>query len=770
MDLANSLLVEGTSSTSLKVERTATFQQQNNFKFSLLGINSHLMRNINRGVIDLSPLWFAEFIKDIPIEQDKNVAQVTIFLRSICRSESIDQQTIRSTMQYYRKISRGRATHLVEKVNYGAELICQIRRTVDVRYEDKDSVEESIYLAAKSYFNLAMQTLWHNFPPPPPDLDNVHCTILDSLNAGQTKHGNFQQCCGWVIQVMAFNNPHKWRPVDIVLSEITLQMEALLQSEKIVDIQFQVDKNKDTFEWIRSQSRIISNYGRLDRVPPLERMLCHFKDLLKPFSKYMEDFQLKLYARTHDQSLKELQLISGSLVAMRDWLMHRRREIQIICSLVKDTQLPMFDLADIETRQPTSTEKRAKVFVLKMDYKQDPLMDSIQKMVGHEEPRFPLPEFSIASCDKKRFEHVALLFNTFDRLHNMLRHGQSQMIYNIGLVPTSSTYRDGDQINVEFPTNQPMEMSPSQIDSANLSQQQQISSPFNSRLFPPVQPSVAATIFNRCQQMASQVKTPCPTAPDKFAQTNAIKLDKVHPYVQLQEEIAMPMMLPRFYLDSTTRHATTKVVTPPPPVELMVVDEIEHDSGGISFGDFPDMGLLVKKNSSSKTADTTNVPRLVKPDAEIGESLDRYIDDSTKLPCLDESASGNSIEDRKQDLSSSVVDKIRTDDQRAAEYFAQESNGCSQLVNQGKPNVYLLNAKQVWADSDVRWFEIGQSQDSQREHKYIILMGATGCGKSTLINGMVNYILGVQWNDPFRFKCVREDESASRNQAHSRAP
>ena len=46
-------------------------------------------------------------------------------------------------------------------------------------------------------------------------------------------------------------------------------------------------------------------------------------------------------------------------------------------------------------------------------------------------------------------------------------------------------------------------------------------------------------------------------------------------------------------------------------------------------------------------------------------------------------------------------------------------------------------------------------------------MGATGCGKSTLINGMVNYILGVQWNDPFRFKCVREDESASRNQAHS---
>jgi hypothetical protein len=46
-------------------------------------------------------------------------------------------------------------------------------------------------------------------------------------------------------------------------------------------------------------------------------------------------------------------------------------------------------------------------------------------------------------------------------------------------------------------------------------------------------------------------------------------------------------------------------------------------------------------------------------------------------------------------------------------------------------------------------------------------MGATGCGKSTLINGMVNYILGVKWNDPFRFKCVRDDETTAKYQAHS---
>ncbi|KAJ3594721.1 hypothetical protein NHX12_004028 [Muraenolepis orangiensis] len=63
-----------------------------------------------------------------------------------------------------------------------------------------------------------------------------------------------------------------------------------------------------------------------------------------------------------------------------------------------------------------------------------------------------------------------------------------------------------------------------------------------------------------------------------------------------------------------------------------------------------------------------------------------------------------------------------------------------------------------------RRFALGED-NMVKPNRTIMMLGATGSGKSTLVNGMINYILGVEWEDNFRFKLVNENTAQS--QAHS---
>ena len=92
--------------------------------------------------------------------------------------------------------------------------------------------------------------------------------------------------------------------------------------------------------------------------------------------------------------------------------------------------------------------------------------------------------------------------------------------------------------------------------------------------------------------------------------------------------------------------------------------------------------------------------------------------------------------------------------QKKSPCVAKDFIAGSRVYQDGHPVEYLLRPDvKKTRNEKFRWFSIGKP-DGRWQHKVIVLMGATGAGKSTLIDGMVNYILGVEWNDPFRFRMV----------------
>ena len=55
-----------------------------------------------------------------------------------------------------------------------------------------------------------------------------------------------------------------------------------------------------------------------------------------------------------------------------------------------------------------------------------------------------------------------------------------------------------------------------------------------------------------------------------------------------------------------------------------------------------------------------------------------------------------------------------------------------------------------------------------KPEKVVMILGATGSGKTTLINGVINYIMGIKWEDDFRLKLIEEKVPGQvQNQAKS---
>ena len=136
-------------------------------------------------------------------------------------------------------------------------------------------------------------------------------------------------------------------------------------------------------------------------------------------------------------------------------------------------------------------------------------------------------------------------------------------------------------------------------------------------------------------------------------------------------------------------------------------------------------------------------------------------DDSAAGPSLPKRVSTDRQMPRREDLKSA---KVLVRDIRFAKMLMDESQRIGYLEEIGLYVVPLTRSSNEIGPATLNRFvfDVGNFDENDqslpldriRENKTILLVGAPG--KTSLINNLFNFILGVDWNDPFRF-LLKED-------------
>ncbi|XP_045024262.1 uncharacterized protein LOC116931385 isoform X1 [Daphnia magna] len=773
------------SNAERKTTLSFFYQQPYKFKRHILGLNSHLFQNIENGLPDSHQPWFANYLNEKPNkDDDEKEAQVTAFFRVERRTEILDRNFMRSKM--YQLRSGDRATHLVGDVIYGAELICSMRRPLNLERETKEGAEQSIYLAAKEYFNQIILGESSSI-----DLDlivileKISFTVFSSLKPGEQTEKSFSEFGQYLRKICCSDKDDyspKWKPIDLVLISILAQVEARIWEDRKRDFAFEIERHRFTCTWNQKAISSISNHSHINRFPRFKNVINQFQNLLQPFHRKINEFYKANEPCHPEDALKQISPISILLNDINDWLAQREKEIEKFSSLTKGTQFVALDLEEIKNVMAKQDKKLVRVFHLKVEYEKDPVIDRILEVVGHQtlQTVAPLPALPFFSKEKE-FWSVRSALKVFAKESQQMDGSlPGDTSCYIGLVPVSSTISNGTIKNYNS------------SDELLQTIHRDVSSSSTGYVYPKVtqehkrnqQPQTGNAGFTQLARtsdhpnLSAGKETPM-ECDDYLALSSDSESTKGYDTPNTAEffdpgkteprserrNLSSDSMLTKDELERQLKKLKLDGEKPLAPAKA-VASKIENSAR--------DIGSPECRSNNRNLRDFSEHNTTISGLPEQRMALSQHQEKPNAAVGYGNYAHSEEIKESKLDgkrYSGVNAQGIATfgEQRRIAETFIDERTRCSERIKTGSLNIYLLNAKEKTNGDNIKWFDIctpsAYSQSS--DHKIIILMGATGSGKSTLINGMINYILGVQWNDPFRFKCVREDENAARNQAHS---
>ena len=409
----------------------------------MLGLNSHLEESIGKRVLDMSKFWAAEYLKASPKEIEDDGARVTVFLKVSQRTETIDQQFIDDNMTRYQLSSGGRATHLIDQVEFGVEFIFAMRRVVDLKTDTKKSAESRMFVESRNFFDQIISSNWTDLKLPT-ELENVSCTLYSNFDQLK-KNFSIQQSVEWIVNSM---NNDRWRPVSVRLRLIPAQIGFRLQMEKIVTKKREMELH--LFR-ISANSRILSKNPCLQKIPPLRNAFAQFQELLAPIHSKLEEFHTFHLANLtvpkqvigHQEDI--IQLLSNA----KKWLLSLRQQVETLHPILNDVDLAVLDMDEINSRPLSNCEHRIKVFVFKVNYEEDEMLKCLYKLLGYPSRDVKLPVFSIVSAEKERILAIGDDLTRFSRAACVST--DSDCSYQIGLVSSPSTLVDGSIVVVVRP-------------------------------------------------------------------------------------------------------------------------------------------------------------------------------------------------------------------------------------------------------------------------------------------------------------------------------
>ncbi|KAK4030168.1 hypothetical protein OUZ56_023145 [Daphnia magna] len=762
------------------------YQQPFKSKLQILDIDSHVQRYIEKGSSDSDQPWFLHYLNISPKDGDDKKAQVTAFFRVVRRTEVLKWDAIESQMSDYKLKSGGQVTHLVGKVVYGAEVICSFHR--ELQEETKESAQRNIYLSAKNYFDqtLVNQSAIEDIPV---ELDNVSCTIFSSLKGGKPIEKSFRELSQYLKKICSSgedDHPSKWKPINLFLFYIPEQIKTRIELDRKIDFKSEMEQYRSTWTFIEEESLSISNHSSINRFPLLGKVMSDFQHVQPDFRKKIDKIiENEEYGKCHtEDALEKMRSISNFLNDVIDWLVNRRDEIEEFSRLTSGTELIAMDLEEIKIQMAKKDKKFFKVFVLKLEYKEDPTMNCMQKEIGDETSVAELPVVPIFSYEKgsKLVRSMFAEFVEKAQLSNL--HGDTS--YYIELSQDSPTIDNGT-----IRTYDNLRQSPKMINDSSSSPSCTITIEPNPNQQDHVENAGLSFSTESLVQLESSQDEEFTTPSGSLSDSNITIEDESSNATQFPQKAETKPSLQQMSISTTNINPIHPIAT---SSKCEAITQLAEKFEQVSLNDQKSIGRPSVAENIGKNA---NISTSLECKSASGKSQD---DDKCVVPACSTEPYQKQTSSQHDDKSDATIDNTNDEDddkirqsesgsrdqnseppalempvfgenRRIAEIFVDEKTQYSKLLRSGPPNIYLLNAIKKSNGNDFKWFDICRPGDAlqspdPKKHKIIILMGATGSGKSTLINGMINYILGVQWNDPFRFKCVRDEENV-RSQAYS---